>query len=267
MVIDEAKLDDLAALLVLQEAALPRVRSFDLAAAIGSVGSSVVVARDGGVLVGYLVSELHPASHDDVSYVAIKAVYVNTEDRRRGFASEMLCSLMNSMLERGYSEIRVQNSALNGPAQDLFQFLDFNISEVVWRYFLQPGTDRYTINEQEPWYSVRCHFLWSKGEWAPEQAFEERVTLWRAESGEEAVGLAEDEAKRYANAAAGDITYLGACSAYHLSDTGFAVVGKEVFSQLRYSDLQPSAYLDRYFFTGEENTPELTPTGCLQTRR
>jgi hypothetical protein len=46
---------------------------------------------------------------------------------------------------------------------------------------------------------------------------------------------------------------LDTCTSYHLFDTGFATEGKEMWSEMRKSELEPFAYLDRYFFTGAEN--------------
>ena len=53
------------------------------------------------------------------------------------------------------------------------------------------------------WYAVRCLFesTWPAIEKAgPSHHYEERITLWRAESVDEAVALAEAEAEDYANA-------------------------------------------------------------------
>ena len=100
----------------------------------------------------------------------------------------------------------------------------------------------------EPWYSVRCVFSLS----APDGSavFEERVTLWRSESFEQAVALAEAEAQRYAEDLEGQ--YLGLAQAFHLASGPELHQGVEAFSLIRASDLAPDDYLDRYFDTGDE---------------
>ena len=100
----------------------------------------------------------------------------------------------------------------------------------------------------EPWYSVRCVFSLV----APDgsSAYEERVTLWRSDSFEGAVALAEAEAQQYAQDVDGQ--YLGLAQAFHLASGPDLEQGVEVFSLIRESDLDPDTYLDRYFDTGDE---------------
>jgi hypothetical protein len=67
----------------------------------------------------------------------------------------------------------------------------------------------------EPWYAVKCVFSHPtrvKEEGAA--LFEERITLWRAESWEEAFLKAKDEAKLYAHEAA--CVFIKATDAFHL---------------------------------------------------
>lgn len=78
--------------------------------------------------------------------------------------------------------------------------------------------------------------------------YEERVTLWNAESFEEATDWAEEEAKEYAGDD-GD-RYLGVAQSFVLA--GEPTHGAEVFSLMRDSDLGPDAYLTRFFNTGQE---------------
>ncbi|MET8048433.1 hypothetical protein ABZU75_12620 [Streptosporangium sp. NPDC005286] len=95
------------------------------------------------------------------------------------------------------------------------------------------------------WYTVRCVFRWG----APHDTYEERVTLWRAGSFDEAIVMAEREAARYATGTA--FEYLGLAQAYRLPDDVIEP-GTEVFSLLRDSDLEPEEYLSTFFDTGDE---------------
>ena len=101
------------------------------------------------------------------------------------------------------------------------------------------------------WYAVRCVF--SVG-WPPEAAgstYEERITLWQAATADEAVSRAEAEARAYAaEIEDAPSTYLGLTQSFELVDE--PADGAEVFSLMRTSPLQPSAYLDACFDTGSE---------------
>lgn len=100
----------------------------------------------------------------------------------------------------------------------------------------------------EPWFSVRCLFAF-EGASTGRSNFEERVTLWRAESFEAAIAMAELDAVDYAENVGG--RYLGLAQAYHLAE-GSPASGAEVFSLMRESDLDPDDYLGRFFNTGAE---------------
>lgn len=106
-------------------------------------------------------------------------------------------------------------------------------------------------DEVSGWYSVRCVFAVG---WPPEAVggtYEERITLWRAASAEEAIARAETEAKEYA-ATIDDwpSTYTGLAQCYQLDDEPGD--GAEVFSLMRGSKLSTDDYLDRFFDTGSE---------------
>ena len=111
---------------------------------------------------------------------------------------------------------------------------------------------------EQPWYAVRCVFrATGNPPWCPlnlaadESAYEERITLWRAASFEEAVERAEDEARDYAHSIDGDsLEYTGFAQAFHLFED--PADGAEVFSLIRRSALEPDAYVDRFFDTGAE---------------
>lgn len=107
------------------------------------------------------------------------------------------------------------------------------------------------------WYAVRCIFAVG---WPPQAAgstYEERITLWRASSADEAIARAEAEALDYA-ATIGESpgTYLGLAQSHHLS--GAPAEGAEVFSLMRTSDLDPGTYLDTFFDTGAERQSRIT---------
>lgn len=95
------------------------------------------------------------------------------------------------------------------------------------------------------WYAVRCIFRWGE----PYDTYEERITLWRAGSAEDAVLLAEREAEEYVDGQG--FEYLGLAQSYRLADETIGH-GAEVFSLLRDSDLEPKKYLDTFFDTGDE---------------
>ncbi|MEU8658091.1 hypothetical protein [Actinoplanes philippinensis] len=101
------------------------------------------------------------------------------------------------------------------------------------------------MDMREAWFSVRCLFRLDAEAAA---TYEERITLWRAASPEQAVTLAEAEAGEYAADVAGE--YLGLAQVYSLVDEPGH--GAELFSLLRDSRLQPAAYLDAFFDTGDE---------------
>ena len=98
------------------------------------------------------------------------------------------------------------------------------------------------------WYSVRCVFQ-SQSEQG--FAYEERVTLWRADSIDEAIALAETEATEYVKERTAE--YTGLAQAYWLFGTPSN--GSEVFSMVRESALGSDDYLDRFFDTGEVCSP------------
>lgn len=101
------------------------------------------------------------------------------------------------------------------------------------------------------WYGVRCLFDLGRLDLEDDQAehaYEERVTVWRAEDIDAAIVLAEEEAREYAEVAAGE--FVGLVQAYQMSDD--LVAGAEVFSLVRLSDLDTDQYLDRFFATGRE---------------
>jgi hypothetical protein len=97
------------------------------------------------------------------------------------------------------------------------------------------------------WFGVRCLFDAGPGDDGARR-YEERVTVWAAESLDEAIERAEQEAATYA--ADIDGTYLALAQAYAMVEP--PAHGVEVFSLMRDSELPPSDYLDHYFDSGRE---------------
>jgi len=104
------------------------------------------------------------------------------------------------------------------------------------------------------WFAVRCVLHTAPGspgapELAPgEHAYEERITLWYALSADEAIELAEDDAEDYAGSVGAE--YTGLAQSYWLEDEPGQ--GAVAFSLMRRSQLQPDAYVDAFFDTGQE---------------
>jgi hypothetical protein len=97
------------------------------------------------------------------------------------------------------------------------------------------------------WYAVRSVFQTPA---EPDHVYEERVTLWRAESRDDARGRAEAEAAEYAEFA-GAVHLSGFAQIYPLADAP-PRDGTEVFSLVRDSPLPPNAYIDRFLANGHE---------------
>jgi len=96
---------------------------------------------------------------------------------------------------------------------------------------------------QPHWFSVRCIFRVQGDEY-----FEERITLWVAHTLDEALRLAETEAKEY-----GDIVnavYVGLAQAFEMAVS--PEHGAEVFSLVRRSSLSPDDYVETFFSNGDE---------------
>jgi hypothetical protein len=101
------------------------------------------------------------------------------------------------------------------------------------------------------WFGVRCIFSHA------ENIYEERITLWRADTFDEAVAQAEQEAEAYAEDTGA--TFLRFAQAFVMSEEPGH--GAEVFSLERESDLEPDEYLDAFFDTGTEREASLDETG------
>jgi hypothetical protein len=110
------------------------------------------------------------------------------------------------------------------------------------------------------WYAVRCIFASEDNKpWGPYDLasghvdYEERVTLWLADSFADALARAEAEAADHA--ATLECEYVGLAQAYALPDAPQS--GIEVFSMIRRSTLEPDDYVDAFFDTGTEHQADL----------
>lgn len=106
--------------------------------------------------------------------------------------------------------------------------------------------------EPEPWFSVRCLFVHRPADAQDDAIYEERITLWQAESFELAIARAEEEAAEYAGTVGAE--YLGFAQSFHLAIEDRAPTeGDEVYSLMRDSSLDADAYISRYFDDGREH--------------
>ena len=97
------------------------------------------------------------------------------------------------------------------------------------------------------WYAVRSLFSEADG---PENAYEERITLWQAADPGDALDRAAAEAAEYAEFAG--VTYLSEfAQSYPLADAP-PRDGAEVFSLTRSSALPPKPYVEQFYDTGRE---------------
>jgi hypothetical protein len=112
---------------------------------------------------------------------------------------------------------------------------------------LKGGKDQAMTDES--WYAVRCLFQFPWGD--PPGVYEERITLWRTGSFEEAIRRAEEEAGDYVADLGG--TYVGLAQAFRLAVDGPLHDGAEVFSLMRDSTEKPASYIQRFFETGYEH--------------
>jgi len=93
---------------------------------------------------------------------------------------------------------------------------------------------------KKEWYAVKCLFSHPTRATPGEGVlYEERITLWQAESDKEAFALAESEARIYASEAESE--FLTASDAFRLFDATLRE-GTEVYSTMRSSHLDVDLY-------------------------
>ena len=103
------------------------------------------------------------------------------------------------------------------------------------------------------WFGCRSIIRWPDLP-TDKESYEERITIWRADSPTDAMALAEAESAKYA--AANKLEDLGFTQVYEMITK--AANGAEVFSLIRDSYLQPDEYLNSFIATGGEREGEVT---------
>lgn len=84
-----------------------------------------------------------------------------------------------------------------------------------------------------------------------ETAYEERIVILKARTDDEAIELAEEDAKKYAESERGK--YLGYINVYKLFESDIEFNGiKEVYSLMRHDEDNEEDYLDFFYDTGSE---------------
>jgi len=108
-----------------------------------------------------------------------------------------------------------------------------------------------SAHSKSSWFAVRAFIKFDDLDDCP--VYEERITLWRCSSIEDAVTRGGVEAEAYASV--NGAINLGAYQAYSL--TGAPKSGHEVFSLMRSSSLSLNEYLDRFFFDSGNRSTDL----------
>ena len=104
-----------------------------------------------------------------------------------------------------------------------------------------------TTPHQQPWFAVKCLFSHpSRAEDGERFLYEERTTLWRASTFQEAFALAEAEAAKYARDS--HSTFVRATDSYHLFDESIGH-GSEIWSLMRGSGMEPELYAQTFCST------------------
>ena len=107
-----------------------------------------------------------------------------------------------------------------------------------------------TYQAPQDWFGARTVYYWRE-----EQAYEERVTLWRADTLADALDLAEAEARDYGSS---NIEFLNFMQGYATTQDGAQIEPSfEAFSLIRPSKLDADSYLNAFFDTGTERTQQL----------
>lgn len=108
------------------------------------------------------------------------------------------------------------------------------------------------MSESEPWFSVRCLFAHrSRVEFGDGNLYEERITLWKSKSWEEAYRLAKVEALAYAKESGSEL--IDTTDSFHLFDNEVGS-GSEVWSLMRGSHLAPREYTDTFCCTNRDRS-------------
>jgi hypothetical protein len=103
--------------------------------------------------------------------------------------------------------------------------------------------------KRQQYYSAKCYFSHPERRRGDEIGYEERITLFMAKNEVDAIAVAEDEAKKYADKVAA--RYLGFVDVYILVDLGITFNGaKEIYSMTFYDDPDEEGFLNNYYLIG-----------------
>lgn len=112
------------------------------------------------------------------------------------------------------------------------------------------------MSESQPWFTVRCLFSHpTRAREGDEHLYEERVTLWRCGSWDEAYCLARLEAETYAKEVSAIL--IDTTDAFHLFDAECGH-GTEVWSTMRGSHLDSQTYTETFCTTDRDRQHDYT---------
>ena len=105
-----------------------------------------------------------------------------------------------------------------------------------------------TQKTSQKWFGVKTLYQCQGKNITPNMnCYEERITVWQADSFDEAIEKAVQEAQEYAKEAG---TYLGFCQAFEMYTE--PKEGAEVYSIMREDDRTSEVYIDTMYDTGRE---------------
>ena len=105
--------------------------------------------------------------------------------------------------------------------------------------------------KNESWYGVKCIFRHNHlvADKKDHYVYEERIVIVLASNEDEAIALAEKEAKEYGSSP--DSDYLHFATSFHTYEEKIVHLS-EAYSEMRQSSLEPDEYLDYFYDTGNE---------------
>jgi hypothetical protein len=138
---------------------------------------------------------------------------------------------------------------IESPVTTLFEFNDP-------RSWFWGITFAIKMSESQPWFTVRCLFSHpGRVKDGDGNLYEERVTLWKCGSWDEAFRLARLEAETYARE--GGAVLIDTTDAFHQFDT-VCGHGTEVWSVMRGSHLNPQTYASTFCTTERDRSQDYT---------
>ena len=116
---------------------------------------------------------------------------------------------------------------------------------------------------QQPWFAAKCLFSHpSRADNSERFLYEERTTLWRANSFAEAFALAEAEAVEYARDST--CVFVRATDSFHLFDESIGH-GSEIWSLMRGSGMEPELYAETFCATSPPSRRDITTIAGVST--